>query len=174
METAEHGILDEILEFYRGYYDVSIEEKKELPLYAKADFHQVNEKYVLSRKANLWRAQVHEYVYFFEMDCLEREMFERCLNFAHRDGMQKIEPGPEHMYSYITVVFVCNRAEADAIKAAKRCRIHKDFKWSFHGWMDVKTAVLNKGEGTVVTNRCGKDLTKLFHKFLQSKPKDKK
>ena len=160
MESVTREMLDEILEYYRGYYDVSLEEKEELPLYATAAFHQVNEKYVLSKKANLWRAQVHEYVYFFKTDCLSREEFERCLNFAHQDGIQKIKPGPEHMYSYITVVFVCNRAEKEAENAAKRCRIHKDFKLSFHGWMDVKTAILNKGEETVVY----RDFMKVVHR----------
>ena len=166
METTRQEMLNHILEFYKGYYDVSDEQKEDLPLCASAAFHQLNEKYVLTKKANLWRAQVHEYVYFFDVDCLQKEEYERCLKYAHQDGMQKIEPGPEHMYSFITVVFVCDKAEQDAVKAVKRCRIHKDFKLSFHGWMDVKTAIVNKGEGAVVTNRCGKDLTKLFRKFL--------
>lgn len=173
METTDRDLLKDILEYYKGYYDVSVEKREDVPLCATAVFHQLNEKYVLTKKANLWRTQVHEYVYFFAVDCLQREEYERCLQYAHQDGMQKIKPGPEHMYSFITAVFLCNHAEKDAEKAAKRCSIHKDFKWSFHGWMDVKTVILNKGEGAVVTNRCGRDLIKLFQKFLQSKQKTK-
>ena len=61
--------------------------------------------------------------------------------------MQRVKPGPGHMASYITPVFICDTCDEDARKALKKCRIYKSFHFSLHGWMDHHTAVVQVSTG---------------------------
>ena len=70
------------------------------------------------------------------------------------------------MYTYITPVFVCNECDADARKALKKTRIYKSFRFSFHGWMDFHTAVLEVQQNKISSNTGGKPVEKVMKKVL--------
>lgn len=159
--------LDKVLDAFASCYDIERIESSVDHLYATAEFHQTMNKYVLFKNAKLWEVKIHEYVYFFNVSSLTIDNYEVCLHHAYESGMKRIIPDKNHMYSYITLVLICNDvASQDAVKKLKRCHIHKDFKLSFHGWMDVRTVLVNKGTNMVQTNHMGKDLRKLFQKLL--------
>ena len=169
MSMQEDLFLEKVLDSFAGYYDIEKVEESSNYLYATAAFHQTIDKYVLFKNAKLWEVQAHDYVYFFNVPSFNSDIYEDCLRYAHEEGMKRIAPDKNHMYSYITLVIICDQAEnKESVRKLRRCRIHKDFKLSFHGWMDVRTVIVNKGKQTVQTNHMGKDLIKLFQKILQS------
>ena len=100
--------LDKLCHSYSGYFDVVRHEEPKGYLVAEAGLHIHSEKYVLVKAAKLWEADNNEYVYIFSAPVLTKEIFEQCREQARADGMQRIEPGPNHMCSYITAIFLCD------------------------------------------------------------------
>ena len=153
-------VMNALLETHQSYFDMF--PCQEGYLVARGDFHVHSEKYVLIKKAKLWEADCNEFVYFFSVGQLTAEILDKCIDLAYREGMPKIEPKDGHMYSYITALFVCDECDGEALKKLKKCRIHKEFKFSLHGWMDFHSGVIVCGQGTTAFNKSGKDKKKLL------------
>ena len=165
--------VDKLMGRYAGYYDISPAQEEQAPLVATCDFHAHSEKYVLSRKAKLWEAGSHEYVYLFSVPHLTEDIYNSCRDYALEHGMAKVEPGPTHMYSYITTMFLCDSCDKAAKKALQKCRIYKSFKMAFWGWMDFHSGLAVLGEGKAFSNASGRSAAQLLKKTLFCKAKKK-
>jgi hypothetical protein len=164
-------ILDTLLKNYRVYYNITMSEKEQEPLVARCDYFERNEKYILSRKANLWSTEGEEFLYLYEVPHLTREIYEQCMNQAYEDGMTRLNIGPGHMCSYITAVIVCDSCDSEAAAALKKSRIHKSFQFSLRGWMDYRAVAIQVGDGSLVANSAGRSAVKYLKKVLYSKTK---
>ena len=82
-----------------------------------------------------------------------------------------INPGPNHMYTYITALFLCDSCDDDARKALKRCRLYKSFRMSYWGWMDFHTAMVELPEEKVSSNASGHSAAQVFKQGLFHKQK---
>lgn len=173
MTTTRQEALEKLLDRYTGYYDISPVFDSSLPLAATCDFHAHSEKYVLSKKAKLWEANSHEYVFVFSVPHLTEELYTACRDYAYTHGMEKIKPGPEHMYSYISALFLCDTCEEGAKKALRKCRIYKSFRLSFWGWMDFHTGLAVLAEAKAFANPSGKSAAQLLETTLFDKAKKK-
>jgi hypothetical protein len=138
-----------------------------LPLIAVCQHHTRSEKYVLSRKAMLWAVEVNDYLYLFSMPKLEKEQAQACISFSIEDALPRVKPHKEHMYSFITVVFVADEAEQDALKFIRRRRFNKSYKWGIYGSSPLKTAVLDIEKGKVETNNMGRDLRRQINNICK-------
>lgn len=161
-ETAISTLLDS----YRAYFNIIKYEEKQKSLVAVCEFFEHSEKYVLSRKAQLWDADCEEFIYLFDVEHLTLEEYKRCRDYAYEDGMKRAHIGPGHMYTYITPIFICDSCDADAVKALKKCRIYKSFRFSLHGWMDFHNAVLEVNTNRIYTNSSGKCVEKILKNVL--------
>ncbi len=103
----------------------------------------------------------------FSVPKLTDEMYRLCEHVAYEAGMKLVDPVPDHMYTYITCVIVADETEPSAVRALKKCRIYKSFRFSLRGWMEFHTAVLDRSRGRAYTNRSGRAYAKLFNKILQ-------
>lgn len=167
MQYTRGTAISRLLESYRAYYNITMFEEEQRPLTAICEFFERSEKYVLSRKANLWSANCEEFIYLFDIEHLTKEAFEKCRDFAYEDGMKRANIAPGHMYTYITPVFICDACEEDARTALKKCRIYKSFQFSLHGWMDFHVAVLEvMKDNRITTNKAGKCVEKVMKNVL--------
>lgn len=169
MNYTREEAVEKLLQSYEAYYNIHKVDTLENPdeaLVARCDFYEHSQKYVLSKKAELWSADCEEFVYLFTVDCLTTDVYNRCREFAYNDGMERANIGPGHMYTYITPVFVCNSCEEEAAKALKKCNLYKSFRFSLHGWLDVHVAVLEVNNNKIVTNRSGKRVEKVLKNVL--------
>lgn len=164
-------IVDQLLKGYETYYNITRITDGQEYLRAVCEFFEHSERYVISRKAELWSADGEEFLYLFEAPVLTTEIYERCRQYACEDGMKRLNIGPGHMYSYITAVFVCDSCEADAGVALKKSRFHKSFHFSLHGWMDYRAAVVSAEDARITGNRAGQCVVKIMKKVLYSKAK---
>lgn len=169
MQYTRETAISRLLDSYRAYYNISMFNEEQKPLTAICEFFEHSEKFVLSRKAELWSADCEEFIYLYDVECLTKEIFEKCRDFAKEDGMNRAHIGPGHMYTYITPVFVCDTCEEEARKALKKCHIYKSFQFSLHGWMDFHTAVLEVQNNRIDTNRSGKCVGKVLKNVLFKK-----
>ena len=164
---------DETLEwlkrYFSAYYDVNEYAAEHEPLMLRCDLHVNNQKYFLLKKNVVWEAGCHEYIYVFSLPKLTEEMYLACQRLAYDAGMKLVDPVPGHMYTYITCIFLTDETEPSAVKALKKCRIRKSFRFSLRGWMEFHTALLNCSDGRTAANRGGREYAKLFNKFLKAK-----
>lgn len=168
MQYTRETALARLLEGYKAYFNITLFDDGHKPLTAICEFFEHSEKYVVSRQANLWKADCEEFVYLFDVEQLTREVFERCRDQAWEDGMKRAHIGPGHMYTYVTAVFLCDTCGEEARKALRKCRIYKSFRFSLHGWMDFHTAVLEvSNENRITTNGSGKCVGEVLKKVLQ-------
>lgn len=170
---------EKLIKFYANYYDIHKEDIScEPPLIARCDCHAHSEKFVLSKKAKLWEADSHEYVYIFDCEHLTKELVDKWISYVYGEGLKLINPKPGHMYSYLTAVFVCISSDKDAIIALKKCRLHKNFRFSLHGWMDFHTALVLTGDvpdrHRVITNPSGRDNAKILKRLLKNIKKEER
>lgn len=165
--------VDKLCDVYAGSFDVTRHEEARQPLMATMDFFVHNSKYVLSKKAKLWEANSFEYVYLFSVPHLTKEIYERCEKLAYEEGMARIQPGPSHMYTYISAIFLCDSCDEDARRALKRCRLYKSFRMSYWGWMDFHTALAVLPEEKVSTNASGHSAAQVLNRALFHKQKRK-
>ena len=129
-----------------------------LPLQAACQHHTRSEKYVLSKKAKLWAVEVNDYLYLFSVPKLEKEQAEACILFSIEDALPRVKPHNEHMYSFITAVFLADAADKDALKFIRWRKFNKSYKFGFYGSSPLKTAALDIEREKVVTNNMGRDL----------------
>ena len=154
-------ILDRLIDSYNAWYDVSLGDMGSgLPLKALCMYRSRSEKYVLSRKAKLWAVEANDYLYLFEMSKLDKWQAEECVSYSIEDALPRVEPHSEHMYSFITTVFVADEIEPDALRFIRWRRFIKSYKLGFYGSSPLKTAALDIGREKVVTNNMGRDLRK--------------
>ena len=104
--TREEAV-DRLCTIYQSQFDITRCQEEQQPLAATMDFYATSEKYVLSKKAKLWEAKSFEYVYLFSVPHLTKAIYDACEKLAYEQGMARIQPGPTHMYTYITTLFVC-------------------------------------------------------------------
>ena len=123
-----------------------------------AEFHSHGEKYVLTKRAKLWEVDAHEYLFFEIADCLNLDEARSWIEFMSTKGMDKVDPVPNHMNSYVSLVLVANSVDKAAEKAICKTRVHKEFKFGLRGWADVRLAVVDLSQRRVLTNAAGKEM----------------
>lgn len=163
--------VETLLKSYETYFNVTRFSEEKYPLTAFCEFFEHSEKYVLSRKAELWSADSEEFVYVFNVEKLDLDTYNKCKDYAYEDGMSRLNIGPGHMYSFITAVFLCDECDEEARKALKKIRIYKSFHFSLHGWMDYHNAVVEFNDKRISSNYSGRSTAKILKKVLFNKKK---
>ncbi len=168
MQYTRESAINRLLKGYETYYNVTRFNEERTPITARCDFFEHSQKYVVSKKAELWSADGEEFLYLLDIPHLTLALFEEWRDYVYEDGMKLLHIGPGHMYSFITPVFVCDHCDEDARAAVKKCRIYKSFHFSLHGWMDYHVAVADLSQNRIYANRSGHQTAKILKKVLFS------
>ena len=158
MPVSRETMLAKLRDAYSVYFDDTAAPEEVPHLAACFDFHSSNECFVISKKVKLWSAETNEYVHVFSLPHLDATDFELCRTHALELGMKKVRPHLDHKSSFITAVFVCDTMDPEAMKKLEKTRIHKDFLFSFHGWMDFRAAAVELSSGKVFVNGAARDM----------------
>ena len=163
MQYTREEAGERLIRSYGAYYDITRNETGEKPaaegteLIARCDYFEYSEKYVLIKKAKLWEADCEDFLYLFSVDRLTAGVAEACRKYVWEDGASRIHVGPGHMYSYITMVILCDAADEDARGALKKYRDSKSFLFSLHGWMTLRSVAVILPQQEVITNWNGRE-----------------
>ncbi len=166
MSQRTESLVERLKQAYAAYYDVEPVEDG-TALRALCTFHSRDSQYVLVKKAELWAAETHEYLYLWSLDRLDGaavdEIFRRCLE----DGTPRVKPHREHMSTYLTAVVLYETADGEALDKLKKLRKRRDFKLSLHGWMEFRIAAVEASTVEVTANRSGKVIEKDLKRLLR-------
>ncbi len=162
-----HEVLKKLIAQYEGYFDIEqphIFGGREIPAYAH--YRQRTERYMLSKKAKLYATEIDEHVFFVYTPYLDKALWETEKNLAISAEKDYVVPHNEHMYSYITLILLCDGIDNDVIGDIQSLRFTKNYKFSLHGYSTVRVASLDLKSGGIFTNSRGKELRKVLEYAL--------
>lgn len=173
MNSADY--LDRLLLRYSGTFDIYQPYTilgREYPAYGYFFSHV--EKYVLVRKANMWSADSYEHILFANVEELTlahleeyRQAIEEYIEPTLILKGEKL-PEPNHMYSYITIAAVTEKALSPEVKkAVKKFKFEKSYMHSIRGYSQGRIAVASMEDGTVCQNGAGRTLKKLYKSVFE-------
>ena len=160
-QRLEHRLLDA----FAGYYDIDRRED-EPSLLALCSYHSRDSRYVLVKRAELWAAERHEYLYLFSSPQMDDGQVERIFRFVLEDGQPRITPNSQHMCTYLTALILCDEMDAQTPALLQKLKGRKNFKLSLHGCMEFRIAAVDLSNGAVVTNRCGRELGREIQRLV--------
>lgn len=166
-------LLEKLLESFQNSYDVerTCDINGDI-CDAYASFQAASAKYVLVRKAELWRAECFEHVFFhvkrntLEMQDLEhfQKQIEGYIEPMLVRGGKKW-PGENHMYTYMTAIYICeNGVKPEALKRIRAFRYVKNYMLTIRGYSEARILVFDLEERNIYGNRAAKDLVKGYKK----------
>ncbi|MEE1196100.1 MAG: hypothetical protein UHS54_04370 [Lachnospiraceae bacterium] len=170
----KNDFLEKLLGVYRSSFDLL--EPYELcgETYDAYGFCDITSaKYVLMKKAELWRAICYEHAFFKMFRCLTPEDIER---FAVQ-AAEKIEPmlvrkgracmEKDHMYSYITGIFISENAVPDEVKKkVKKAHFYKNYRLSIRGYCELRILVIDLENKKLTGNAAARGLIKDYKRFF--------
>lgn len=160
-------VLQRILEAYRRHFDIEMEpEVMGRRVAAMASFHSRGEKFVLTKKAQLWAVECHEHILFFVIPHLTVADVAEATDLLEQLEQELVKPHSEHMYTYLSAMFLIQKADREALRALRRYKMRKSYHFSLHGWCHVRLAAMDIN-GQVTTNGDGKELRKTLSKIMQ-------
>ena len=138
MSELRDTLLARLSEAYTAYFDVEPVQDGS-PLKALCAYHSRGSQYVLIKKAELWAAETHEYLYLYSLPRLDFTSLVELQARTLEDGMPRIRPHSQHMCTYLSAVVLCDQADPDALAQLQKLKKHRDFKLSLHGWMEFSS-----------------------------------
>ena len=146
----------------------------DMTLTAIGEYYERTGQHLLLRQNEIWAARQEEFLFLFNVTELTPERFAACRDFARDAGMSMAHIGPEHMYTYISPLFVCDRVHEEARRQLEQCRIYKTFRFSFHGWLDFHAACYDASRGTLSFNKAGTCMREPLEGILFPEKKERK
>jgi len=123
-----------------------------------AEFHSSASQYVLVKRAKLWEASSHEYLFFWPTACLTEAELNDLLHFMAREALAKVQLTSDHMSSYLSLVVVADGVDEAVPRLVRRARFRKNFAFGLKGWADMRVAVVDLSARRVWANTQGKPL----------------
>ena len=171
MFQLSHAVLEGLKSAYTAYYDIE-EFEDGTPLKALCAYHNRDSQYVLVKKAELWAAENHEYLYLWDAEQLDTALVEEMFRRTLADGEPRVRPHSQHMYTYLTAVVLYESAGPGALEQLKKLKKRREFKLSLHGWMEFRIAAVDLSTGEITVNRAGrafgKDLRQLTDRIISA------
>lgn len=152
-------VIERLLAAHEAWFDVERNHEfagRIFPGYA--EFHSTATKYVLVKRAKLWEASAHEYLFFCEIAHLDAATLDDLVSFMTSEALAKVQLGPDHMSSYLSLVVVADTVDGAVARQVRATRFRKNFSFGFRGWADLRLAVVDLSQGRVYTNGQGKAL----------------
>lgn len=165
MSQQHPAVVERLKNAYAAYYDIETVEDGDA-LKAICSCHLRDSQYVLVKRAELWAAESHEYLYLFDLDRLDGETVDRIFQKVLEDGEPRVKPHAQHMYTYLTAVALYDSADPQALAKLKKLKKRREFKLSLHGWMEFRIAAVDLSTGQIATNRSGKHMEKDLKRLM--------
>ncbi|MGE4214202.1 MAG: hypothetical protein AB7E42_05430 [Anaerotignaceae bacterium] len=169
MSQDKNQFTNALLKAYEAYFDIKRDiERENITLAAEAIFHSRSEKYVLVQSAKLWAVETNEYVYFITKEASSVGEFTKLRDKILEIGMKEIKPHSEHMYSYITMIYIADSIDNETTKEIEKFSCHKMFLLSLHGWMYFRLAAVDLSKNVIITNKRGREVREIVNKVMQN------
>lgn len=174
MGIEREKFLETLADSFGAYYDIHMAEGEcELPLVFRADYYSRAERYWLTKSIPIWGNETNEFAYIFSAPTFDEALAARCIDYALAEALPMVKPHKEHQYTNIKVILVAGSVDKETAKYVKKRSFTKNYKFSFHGFSTLKSAVVDLSEKRTVTNSAGHELVDYFSKLFAAEEKPK-
>ena len=161
-----------------------------VPAYAR--YEAMNEKYVLSRKATLWKAGEYEHVLFFTVpaktaagspsDDAEQAAVSPVTPDTVTDLAQQLitgymepvlsrnnekYPPKDHMRTFLTAVIISETSPSvELVRLIRKYRFDKGYQFSFRGFSQGRLVFVDLSAGKVYTSPAANDVAEFYRQIL--------
>lgn len=169
-QISTEKYLTHILTRYRRSFDIYRNWEGNGRIFpAYAWYSSRDEKYVLSRKINLWAAENYEHVLFLEEEiCTEktleqiRQLMEEFMDPVLVRNGQKY-PEKDHMCSVLSVTVLSKKTpDEGTIRAIRKYRYEKGYLFSLRGHVEGHLVVVDLQKEKIHTNALGRKVAKIY------------
>ncbi len=154
--------LESVLKAYTRFYNIKRDDV-EPPFDAEAEFISHNEQYILVKSAKIAEIDSNEFVYFKSVDRLTEENLTELDKTAWERGLSKVNPGPGHRNSDVSLIIIADKIDEDAFKLARKLKHSKSYLFTFHGWSNYKLIAIDLSDNRTTFNRQGRTLKKIIN-----------
>ena len=172
---AKEEFLEKLLTEYQKSFDLVRDyEIGGVQAAAYGFYSAVSEKYVLNPKANLWSIHGYEHILFLPRERVSLQDIEQA-HALMRDVMApqlvckdgKV-PEKDHLYSYLTVAFLCDHTpEAEVLQAVRKFSFEKNYLLTIRGYAQGHLVLMDLSAGKAYTNRAGAHLAEYYEKIFR-------
>lgn len=167
MDRAE--FLEVLKDSYSAYYNIIPGGDDGSPLAFRADYFSRDERYWLTKNIKIWGNETNEFAYIFQAPAFDRAAVDECIARALDESLPRVKPHKEHQYTNVKVVFVADSLSRDTIDYIKKKKFSKSYKFSLHGYTELKAGAVDLAERTVYTNMAGHELDAYFRKLFAAR-----
>lgn len=169
---TREDLLGKLLESYRSSFDIETPYEFAGERYdAYAAFRVTSAKYVLVKKAELWRANCFEHVFFQSLETLDANAVERFrAQIAEQIEPQLVRggkscPEKDHMYTYLTGIFIVEQEVPEEVRrAVRKFSFTKNYRFTIRGYSEARVLVFDLARRKVFGNRAARELVKGYTK----------
>lgn len=174
MGIEREKFLETLADSFGAYYDLHpVEQELEIPLKFRAHFYSRDERYWLSKNIPIWGNETNEFAYIFSAPSFDRELAARCIDYALNEALPLVKPHKEHQYTNVKVILLADSVDKDTAAYVKKRSFSKSYKFSFHGFSTLKSAIVDLGNKKTVTNAAGNELVAYFSKLFTAGERSK-
>lgn len=174
MAIERENFLDTVADSFSAYYNLHmVQGEQTLPLAFRADYFSRDERYWLTKSIPIWGNETNEYAYVFSAPSFDRELAERCIDYALDEALPLVKPHKEHQYTNVKVILLADTVDADVARYVKKRSFTRNYKFSFHGFSTLKSAIVDLSTQKTVTNAAGYELADYFRKLFAAGGKSK-
>ena len=167
MALDRESFLKVLEDSYSAYYNLNPNEgMTELPLVLRADYFSRNEMYFLLKQNTIWGNETNEFAYVFSAPAFDQNLAARCIDYALDEALPMVKPHKEHQYTNVKVILLADTVAPDVARYVKKRSFTKSYKFSFHGFSTLKSAIVDLGAQKTVTNSAGHELVDYFSKLF--------
>lgn len=175
---AGQEYLEKLLKIYQSDSDITRPFDINGDIYdAYAAFNVSSAKYVLVKKAELWRADCFEHAFFLCRDHITSEDlmdFQKNIeNYIEPHLVRKGEESmpKDHMYTYITGIFVSDQGISKEMKKEiSKFRFFKNYRLGIRGYSEARLLVFDRENHQMIGNPASRDLIKGYKKIIKRSP----
>ena len=103
----------------------------------------------------------NEYCLIDSMEVLTEEKLSNFINYLKQGTIDLVKANKEHKSTYITGILVVDTIQHNNIKKLiNKFSYSKNYKFSFHGWCEVRLVVVEIGDKQIYNNKACRDLVK--------------
>lgn len=174
MTIEREKFLDTVADSFSAYYDLHMAQGEQaLPLAFRADYFSRAERYWLTKSIPIWGNETNEFAYIFSAPAFDKELAARCIDYALDEALPLVKPHKEHQYTNIKVILLADTVDEDVVRYVKKRSFTKNYKFSFHGFSTLKSAIVDLNTQKTVTNAAGYELADYFRKLFTAEEKAK-
>ncbi len=175
MEAKDY--LEALIPYYKESFDLTLPYRLGgQEFFAYGYYFSTSEKYVLTRKANMWRANAYEHILFLNLDTLTMTDFENWKAFLEGEMEKELVrtnqkyPPEDHMVSELTFVFLCKKPVSKELQRKIRFySFHKDYAFGMKGVCHGNLLCVSLEEKKIYASFGARRLRKLYESIFEKK-----